>query len=69
MFTVQSSNSPADMNYTTDNLVLYFYGSGYHAVLPTITEVRSKLGSGDVADLLLVYDGSEYAAYELNRRT
>ena len=123
VFTVQSSNSPADMNYTTDNLVLYFYGSGYRAVLPTITEVRSKLGitgtfsvrltvvvyysssggtlwgrnstlsgrntssypqlktndggnfnsialaSGDVTDLLLVYDGSEYVAYELNRRT
>lgn len=123
IFTVQSSNSPADMNYTTENLVLYFNGSNYHAVLPTITEVRSKLGitgtfavklsisvyfssssgsiwgrnstlsgkdstsyperlnndgavqsgalavgAGDVAEFLLVYDGTKYKAYMLNLR-
>lgn len=123
IFTVQSSNSPADMNYTTDSLVLYFNGSGNHAVLPTITEVRSKLGitgtfavklsisvyfssssgsiwgrnstlsgknstsyperlnndgavqsgalsvgAGDVAEFLLVYDGTNYKAYMLNLR-
>ena len=123
MLLVDSSNSPVNANYATDNLIVRFYGSGYHAVLPTITEVRNKLGitgtfavrltvvvyyissggtlwgrnstlsgrntssypqlkknsgedfysialgAGDIVDLLLVYDGSEYAAYELNRRT